>query len=110
MPTRVAAPKSIEATLTREEGQCGPHKPVEQEGGEDDDGQAAPLVAHGRLVRLVKHQLLSDGAAGDGVGELRPALSTARQGRVRVSRSERHLAAVAMMNDAKRYAVMVELQ
>jgi hypothetical protein len=41
---------------------------------------------------------------------LRPALSTARQGRVRVSRSERHLAAVAMMNDAKRYAVMVELQ
>ncbi len=65
--------------LTWQLGQHQPDERVEEEGGEDDDAEAAPLVALAGLERLVKHQLRADGAPGDRVDELRPALRAASQ-------------------------------
>ena len=69
----------VAGVLTREFRQHEPDEGVEQEGCENDDAQAAPLVVDARLVGLLQQQLLPNGATSDGVCELRPALGAALQ-------------------------------
>lgn len=63
---------------TLEHGECHPDEYVEEDGGEDHDADAAPLVGIGHLVGVVQHQLLPHRHARGaiGVGDVPPLCPT----------------------------------